>query len=265
MLPIIDLLNPLGKYWILLLGVPFGFLALRKRERILILGLVIAAIITVIPQKRYIYQYYPVFILLFVFAGVGWTWLASRVKSVRFQAFIIVFIAMSALLYFTRGTSQKRIFIGAITGNLPNTPLHWQYDTSSASGFAVLDSVGAFLQSHTIPNDRVQFIGEYVYPLYYSNRVSATRFIIMAPLVMRGANGLTAYQLRWRNEFLDSLTTHPPIYIVVPDAPDYARGHLNGHLGHEILEKDLTEVGDFVNLHYHSEAKIGAFTLYRRN
>lgn len=265
LLPIIDVLNPLGKYWILFIVVPFGFVALRKRKRILILGLVIAAIITVIPQKRYIYQYYPVFILLFLFAGVGWTWLIMRVKSAGLQTFLIVFIGLFALHFYTRGTSQKRIFIEAVTCNLPNTPIYWQYDTSSASGFAVLDSVSDFLQLHTTPNDRVQFIGEYVYPLYYANRLSATRFIIMAPLVMRGTNGLTAYQMRWRKEFVDSLSEHPPIYIVVADAPDYARGHLNGHLGHEILEKDLTEVGKFVNLQYHSEAKIGAFTFYRRN
>jgi hypothetical protein len=265
LLPILEVLNPLGKYWILLIAVPFGFATLRKQERILISGLVIAAIITIIPQKRYVYQYYPVFILLFVFAGVGWTWLFSRIKSVRLQGFLIVFITVSALLFYTRGTSQKRIFIEAIAGNLPNTPIYWQYDTSSTSGFAALDSVGVFLQSHTTPNDRVQFIGEYVYPLYYANRLSATRFIIMAPLVMRGSNGLTAYQLRWRKEFADMLSAHPPIYIVVADAPDYARGHLNGNLGHEILEKDLTEVGECVSLHYHPEAKIGAFTFYRRN
>ncbi|MFI5202147.1 MAG: hypothetical protein ACHQNE_07155 [Candidatus Kapaibacterium sp.] len=271
-LPLVGLFYPFAKYWFLIIAVPFGIYAFRKSYRLLFVGLMCASLLTLIPQKRYIYQYHTLFVLLLACSAIGFSWIATRLRSKHSEREVSfvriglpIFVALVSFAVLTRGTSQKNIFLRWLRGSLPAGPIYWQYDTSRASGYAILDSIGEFLKQHTRDTDRVQFIGEYVYPLYYANRVSATRFILMAELEMRGANGLTGYQLRWREEFLDSLHTDPPLYIVVPDAPDYARGQLNGLLGHQILAQDLTKLGEFVQNQYHLETRIGAFTFYRMN
>jgi hypothetical protein len=265
-LPIAGLFYPFGKYWILLIGIPFGIVAVTKRNRVLFSAITIASLLTIVPQKRYFYQYDTTFVLLIILSAIGWVWLFERVRVRQLRLVLPIMFAVGALALLTRGTTQKRILLQSIHGNMPDAPIYWQYDTSSASGFAILDSVGDYLASHSGANDPIQFIGEYVYPLYYANRLPATRFVTFHSIMLRNSSGqLADFQIRWRKELLDTLKSSPPVYIVVPDAPEYARGHLNGLLGHEILEKDLTGLGQFVGSSYHFEARIGAFTFYRRN
>jgi hypothetical protein len=265
-LPIGGLFYPFGKYWIFLIAVPFGLVALRSRDRLLFTGLTIISFLTLVPQKRYLYQYDTTFIVLLMLSAIGFIWLIRPIKFRFLRVALPMFLCVVTLLYCTLGTSEKRIFISAIAGTLPKGPVYWQYDTSSASGFAVLDSVGKYIADHTSPSDRIQFVGEYVYPLYMADRISATRFITFHSIMLRNPKGeLADFQLRWRKELLDTMMADPPLYVVVPDAPDYARGHLNGLLGHEILDRDLTQLGDIIRLRYHLETQIGAFTFYRRN
>jgi hypothetical protein len=265
-LPIGGLCYPFGKYWIFLIAVPFGFVALRARERLLFGGLTIISFLTLVPQKRYLYQYDTTFVLLLMLSGIGCIWFIRPIKFRFLRVALPMFLCVITLLYCTLGTSQKRIFISAIEGNVPKGPVYWQYDTSSASGFAILDSVSKYIADHTSPSDRIQFVGEYVYPLYMADRISATRFITFHSIMLRDPNGeLADFQRRWRNELLDTMRADPPLYVVVPDAPDYARGHLNGLLGHEMLDRDLIQLGEVIRLRYHLETRIGAFTFYRRN
>ncbi len=271
-LPLRQIMYPFAHYWFLLPGVPIGLYAFRTRDRLLFSGLMLASLATLVPQTRNLYQYDTVLVLMFATAALGYAWLVEQSRSLfagrcgsAVRVGLIGAIALVSLAELTRGTPEKRIFFEWLEARLPAGPVYWQYDTSSASGYAVLDQVGAYLKAHTRASERVQFIGEYVYPLYDADRISATRFILMAELEMRGPKGLTSYQMRWREEFVDSIRADPPLYIVVPDAPDYARGYLNGLLGHEILERDLTHVGEVVRSQYHFETRIGAFTFYRRN
>jgi hypothetical protein len=262
--PIGGLFYPFGKYWLALIAIPFGFLALPKEYRWLFTMLLIASILTLIPQKQYLYQYYTTFVLAFALSGIGWWTIVSKVYPLRVLGPVLLFLIILAL--WTRGTTQKRLLEGQLAGNRLSGPLYWQYDTSSASGYQVLDSVGDYLNTHTTSEERIQFVGEYAYPLYRADRLPATRFITFHSIMLRNTKGeLADFQRRWREELLSTLRAKPPKYIVVADAPEYARGHLNGLLGHEILNRDLTELKSIVDVQYHLETKIGAFTLYRRN
>ncbi len=268
-IPIGEMFYPFGKYWWVLFAVPFGLYALRSRDRLLFGGLVVISFLTLIPQKRYVYQYDTTFVLLLILAAVGWVHIFIRLsyKSSSVLRYLgplalVVFV----LFFWTRGTTQKHLAIRAIKGQLPSGPIYWQYDTSDSSGFAVLDSVSDYLKRYAGQNSRVQFVGEYAYPLYYADLLPATRFITFHSIMLRNSRGqLTEFQQQWRRELIDTLTAAPPVYIVVADAPEYARGHLNGLLGHQILERDLTSLRDLIRSRYHRETSIGAFTFYRRN
>jgi len=262
--PIGGLFYPFGKYWLALIAVPLGFLALPKEYRWLLALLLIASILTLIPQKQYLYQYYTTFVLVLTLSGIGWWAILSIVRPLRIVGPSLLFLVMLAL--WTRGTTQKRLFEVHLTGNRQSGPLYWQYDTSSASGYQVLDSVGDYLNAYTTSDECIQFVGEYVYPLYRADRLPATRFITFHSVMLRNAKGqLADFQMQWRGELLATLRAKPPKYIAVADAPEYARGHLNGLLGHEILAQDMTELKSIVDTLYHVETRIGAFTLYRRN
>jgi hypothetical protein len=84
--------------------------------------------------------------------------------------------------------------------------------------------------------------------------------------MIRGSSGrLTSFQTDWRAEILKAVESGSATYVVVADAPDYARGHLNGLLGQEILVKDFTSLGTAIATRYHLEQTIGAFSIYRVN
>jgi hypothetical protein len=122
--------------------------------------------------------------------------------------------------------------------------------------------VGRYLETHTADSDRVQGIAPLL-PIYLADRYPSSRFITAPALVMRSANGeLTEFQVRWRNEYLQSLTDRPPRYYVMFDGDQYSRRWLNGNAGHEVLTNDLTDVYAFLQKHYRRDTVIGAFTLY---
>ncbi|HEX5317016.1 MAG TPA: hypothetical protein VFX22_10240, partial [Candidatus Kapabacteria bacterium] len=111
----------------------------------------------------------------------------------------------------------------------------------------------------------VQTAGAMHAPLALSLR-PASRFIMLHALVQRNKlGGLEDFESRWRTEYLRDLRTKKPIYYLMHDGYDGEREFLNGGTPWDVIRKDMPEIGTWLDTNYHIEAKLGRYTIYRRN
>ncbi len=91
---------------------------------------------------------------------------------------------------------------------------------------------------------------------------SATRFTEILPISMRTREGgFTPYQLEWRQEFIEKLTTKQPLFIIFMD-------NLNRPFGLQSpfdLAQQIPGFSTLIAGSYHLDTVIRGFTFYRRN
>jgi hypothetical protein len=138
--------------------------------------------------------------------------------------------------YISQQTSREEYYAGF--GDIPDT------DIQAAN----------YIQERTKADDRIYVWGWNAAIYYLSARESSSRFGYSMPLLMgEGTEIRSAY----RTELINSLTTNPPVYIVIGPQSDQI-------LGKDYDLDDFKELADFVTAKYTQEAKFGDLILYRR-
>ena len=186
-----------------------------------------------------------------------------RVVISRIGLFLLLFFFLAQTL---RGNTVHLVIHELLHGKIHSMrQLYAFYEGSPDFGVPVQMEVGDYLKQHTTPGDTVQMFGPYSSPQYFARLTTASRFQTAHAILMRGSGDtLQPFQRKWREEYLADMTKARPLYFIVCDAPEAFRQYYGGMLGHEVLSKDFTELRDWLQAHYTSETRIGAFTLYRR-
>jgi hypothetical protein len=255
-------------YWRLYLFLPLGiyYVIRSRKESLLLFGFAFISAAVLLLLHRLPYHYQPLITFLIVFCGVGLVYLADQLADRLFKDQTVLRSLLIATLVFVviltnfRGAFMfewgKKVLQGEeLSLEILRTKFNSIYPDEVA--------VARYLTSHTASNDRVQGIAPLM-PMYLADRAPSSRFITAPALVMRSASGkLTEFQVRWREEYLGSMSTKPPRYYIMFDGDQYSRRWLNGNAGHEVLTNDLTEVYEFLQKNYDRDTVIGDFTLYR--
>jgi len=277
--------EPVRFYWIsapaFLVACWYGYSS-RSTERKKTIGLLllqlIGAIISLLLLYRHsVYHYHPAMVLFLLISAIGWSRIIeyfvhnknfSKLKASYIQgvaaSLIILFFAFQAV----RGNTIKNVLVDLARGKITSfSEMYSYYEGSPMFGEQVQSTVGDYLKSHIPLGENVQMFGPYSYPQYRAGLGTVSRFQTIHALVMRKSGmPLQDFQMRWRQEYLDTLKNNPPYYFIVCDAPEAFRQYYNGRLGHEILREDFTALNDWLLAHYKIDTVIGAFTLYdRRN
>jgi MFS family permease len=222
-----------------------------------------------ILYRHSVYHYHPAMVLFLMMSAIGWNWFAGKLSGSRPIAFNVCFTAIILFFAFQtfRGNTIQLVLRSLLSGGVHSMDeMYTYYEGSSTFGEPVQRSVGEYLKQHASPGEAVQMFGPYSYPQYLSRTVTASRFQTAHAILMRGAgDSLQPFQKQWRTEYLADMIKNKPLYFIVCDAPEAFRQYYGGLLGHEVLAKDFTQLGDWLHDRYHKEAAIGAFTLYRSN
>jgi hypothetical protein len=267
-----SLWEPVRFYAISIIAVTVAIYYLWKKERpalYLWTALFAASVLSLLMLYRHsVYHYHPAMTLVLLLSAIGWI----RATDLIAQKWRVARIAIPTMviLYFifttVRGNTIHHVLADILDGRIHSLQESYdRYEPSPDFGTRVQTEVGNHLGAHTHPNDTVQMFGPYSYPQYRAGLLTASRFQTLHAITMRSVgDSLQPFQQAWRVEYMRDMRNTKPIYFIVCDAPEAFRQYYGGRLGHEILQKDFTELGSWLDSNYFPETKIGAFTLYRR-
>jgi len=272
--------EPIRFYLISLLPAAIGIGVWWKRadRRALTLWLCLfggSVISLVVLYRHSVYHYHPAMVLFLLLSAGGWDLLIGLLsdrsgKTARSKSIIATAGATLVLLFFgfqtLRGNTLQQVLRDLAQGKIHSLKsLYAYYEGSPEFGVPIQMDVGEYLRMHTSPGEQVQMFGPYSFPQYDAKLLSASRFQTAHAILMRGAgDSLQPFQREWRKEYLAAMIRNKPVYFIVCDAPEAFRQYYGGMLGHEVLAKDIIELGSWLRERYTPETKIGAFTLYRR-
>lgn len=171
---------------------------------------------------------------------------------------VTVVMALASGVYLRRAPFDRLI---ALTFLGPPSP--GEFRNQTVFDFTESYQTAAYLRARTEPGESIQVWGYESLVYYLADRPAASRFQMTHPLVMRMPDGsLTPMQLRWRDEFIRSVTTTPPAYVAV--VRDDRWWWAPGERSSEELLDDFTEWKDVIARRYQLEQQIGRFLIYKR-
>lgn len=255
---------PIRAYWFSIPFFAFGFYYLftTNRERALLtLGFLIVAFVGVAFFTRHaVYHYHPLMALYLVIVAAAFELKALRVPSVLIPLVAIVFLYVAI-----RGNTVKRELLTVVQGRAHSLEqLQYMYDDDTFSGLPAQRALATYFSTHSSPDDLVQIFGQAPYPLFVSERASASRFQTIHPMVLLGrGDTLQPLQRTWQSEFSRTIFQKRPLYFVISDAALTYRPHIDSS-GHRLLATQFQELGNWLRTNYRFETRIGDFYLLRR-
>jgi len=212
---------------------------------------------SVYVQQRYWnrYQWHPAYMTLTLLAGigVGRLWHDGPRRGARVVA---VGLGIALLITLTHEPARQvyrwgQLQLGYISDEQYDA--EFQYETS---GITVDRRLAAYVRSHTQTSDRVLIWSD---PLvnFLSDRAAPGRFGMHGGL---NAPILTQYNLRYRSEFMRSLSASPPRLIAVGTV-DLDRGgpYRNRNIGHQ-----FPLLRDYLLNEYQPVARFGDMEVWER-
>jgi hypothetical protein len=232
-----------------------------ERSRILFVyasTIVLSVLVVLVQGRLLIYHYSTFFLLLCPIAAVPLEKIYLRLKlKPRYIGFaVIVLMCLFA---------AKRRGVQAFAANIDKTGVldsaYNEADPWSVSPPLTVDRVISYLDKYR--GVRVEVMSHHARLRDKLRQNSATRFTLLHPIgLYTGAfenKRFTEYQSRWRREFIDSLESVKPEFIVIArntpcfqlqDAWDY-------------VLKPLPGFESFLKHHYLLDSTIGNFEIYR--
>jgi hypothetical protein len=264
--------EPIRAYLISIPAVLLGMFLLWKHSRatsLLVVGMVAASVVSLIVLYRHsVYHYHPGMSLLLVVSSIGWIRMEELLEGSwpRTRWLLPVLVVVFYVAQTFRGNTIQHVLASIVTGRIRTMQESYDaYEPSPEFGVRVQQRVGDYLRARIHPGDRVQMFGPYSYPQYTSGAGTASRFQTLHAITMRGVGDtLQPFQQKWRAEYLADMRSYSPKYFIVCDAPEAFRQYYGGRLGHEILNEDYLELGQWLMQNYTAETKLGAFTVYSR-
>jgi hypothetical protein len=229
-------------------------------------------LIRLLELKDYLYQYWPLYACGSVMAGAGLNFgVTALVRSAqlpqRWKRTAIVLITGMVMLwpiYYAGG-----LLLGlrtAVPSLRQRSASRYSYQSLVADS-ADQAEVARYLHEHTNPMDTIQLWGAEPGILYAAGRFSASRFLETVPFLCEGGafftqcerNRVFAVQQSWKNEFLESMETQCPLYIVA----HYSNGSLAVAQGASYAP-DFPELRELLSRDYEIETTIGIWSVFRK-
>lgn len=207
--------------------------------------------------KQFAYHLLPNQTLACLLTGIA---AADTVVSLRPRVRAVALGAFLGLLFLV---SMPPTFPEIVRRRMPPSEQYQLYAGVKYS-LAEVHAVARYLQERTAPDERIQVWGFEPGVYYLAQRFSASRFFTHHGLMMRPENGeLSPLQIRWREEYLNTLSAAPPKFFVVMtnDADWYLP---KGQFSDQALQSDFPALYERVLApRYTPDTTIGRFLVYR--
>jgi hypothetical protein len=217
----------------------------------------------IIVQGKYLnYHFYPYVVLLTPIAAIGFEMVLGRIReSFQLPAFMLIIVLaalpINRLRDLPHTLGQEPTLLDAIYAT--------EYD-NPALGYAPTRRVREYLAPHVAAGERIEVAGFDARLRATLGANSATRFTMITAIACRldtarhDEANFTAYQQRWRKEYMDSLRTVRPAYIVLARRTDY---WYMGDPYDDVLH-ELPGFDDLLRSDYTYDTMIGYYQIFRR-
>ncbi len=119
-----------------------------------------------------------------------------------------------------------------------------------------------YITAHTSPGNRIEYANEEPEILWRTALQPATRFTMIFPIAMqRPEGGYTDYQIRWQKEYVDSIASVKPKFMILTSDP---RTLMNFLSQPDSVVLSIPGFAELLNHAYTVDTSIGANTLYLR-
>jgi 4-amino-4-deoxy-L-arabinose transferase-like glycosyltransferase len=181
------------------------------------IGLYIAARIPVIVMGKYLgYHYVPIIILSVVIVAIWINVIANILPSfLRIPFIATVFVALVLCFY---PWHYVQLWYEAIEKGIEH-PLEYAHSARSLSPIDSLESeeyeIARYVNRPENRRGKVESCAMFAGLYWKSEREPASAFTTIVPLELRGNGQTPSYQLQWRREFMDSLRSAKPRFIIL--------------------------------------------------
>ena len=192
---------------------------LTRADKLLFLLFVISARFSIVVMGKYFVQHYAMLLALTAFFAADIVdqitsrlphWLVRPLPLVACLAFGCIVYSQSYMPYFIDGIFQ----------GVPD-PIEYsyrRYPHGATEKFLNTSIVVDYLERHHVSGGRIECWGMTPAVYWRTHTASASRFTMMHPLVLeKPEGGITEYQHRWQREFIDSLLSVRPRYILIAE------------------------------------------------
>jgi hypothetical protein len=193
---------------------------------ILWLGFFITSVLSIFIQRHFFLEYVIPFQLiaavvfsLVIFHTISRIFRRSSFAKIRLLQ-ISIFVSIIIAIYLLP-LRFKQIYLQSLIHLNPSLVRQEVGQTIPGFDEQTIASFSNIIKQNTNTSDRIQVLGNV--PNFYlsSERLAATRFHTISPLFMRpDASSPSALILTWRREFFDTMTSHPPAFIIAVEFPE---------------------------------------------
>jgi hypothetical protein len=249
-----------------------AFLPSRKKENrvsreavYLALAYTFAAIVSLYAMGKFlVYHFDPLFLMLSIFGAQGIAKLSEYIRPpfARVTVLALILLLLIRLLY---PFNLLHYYRAAPAGNLAQKIDFVQHaiKPDSLFGLPAEDALLAYLSRPENASGTIEFCSITPAIRWRSERQEATRFtMIHAYGMQRNSGGFTVFQQQCRMEFLDSLRSVRPRFLILANGPkDLPMFRLQSPS--EIVLA-IPGVQELVSSAYSVDTTIRAYTIYRR-
>ena len=264
---------PLHYYYYQAIALVAAIVSCPKQYRRLLylwIALMLASITSVVVTRKFaFYQYHPFMVLALGMASYGWVktvdWIRATIArqqlKTSFQIAAYSLLVLYSLDLTFRGNTITHALRGIVQGKVRSIDHAYDY----YGGLEGFDSIATYLKQRTHTGDRVQLIGQFLYPQFEAGLVSASRFFNINGLVTQPTDStVEPFQIAWRKEFEDSVMNDPPPIILLSNNPMTISSSGREYMVKDIAVRDFPQLMQFIEQNYSTETTIDAVTIYTR-
>lgn len=231
----------------------------RDVSRVLLLLFAASALPVLLMRKFSIYHYDPLFTLLTPVCAYLLIATADLFKRYRNIA-LFGLLAIVAIRMFPRHV-VKDYFVPAASASSRLEHVYDRIDHDTLYGERAERELAQYLRSNTGPDDAIEIASIWPGAAWMAERRRASRFTTWYALAMTREGKQTEYQQAWQREYVNSIRTARPVFVVI------ARGPRSFLISHENEPSNmffrLPGMQGLMDSNYSFDSKIRGFDIYR--
>ena len=233
----------------------------EKFDALFIGSILIAAKISIWSMGKFYLYHYEV-LLIFTLVLVGAIVEHTSQGRGRYLPMFVILVSIATCYPW----HLAHLFVGRIlTGaSSPAEGARDRYESFKDWGEAAEREFSDTLAKKLHPADHVEVFSMDPGLSWRSGAEMASRFTTALALGQQTpSGGFTPYQLAWRKEFVDSIKSVRPRFIVLGDGPDSLMSLLS--LSPAKIARGIPEFDSILRVDYHKERSLHRWSLYERN